>query len=67
MRWQKKIDGAICSDDDVTDDIILKDFGKIWGVGLKPRSPLPTHPLLMIVCVCGGKIGNKNVSLGPYT
>ena len=43
MRWQNIIEGAICSDDDVTDDVILKDFGKIFG-GLKPPSPPANVP-----------------------
>ena len=38
MRWQKIIEGAILSDDDITDDVTLKDFGKILG-GLKLPSP----------------------------
>ena len=44
MRWQKIIEGAILSDDDITDDVTLKDFGKILG-GLKPLSP-PANALL---------------------
>ena len=30
MRWQKIIEGAICSHNDVTDDVILKGFEKYW-------------------------------------
>ena len=31
VSWQKPIEGAICSDDDVTNDVILKGFSKILG------------------------------------
>ena len=40
VRWQKFIEGAICSYGDVTDDVILMGFGKILG-GAKPNPPAP--------------------------
>ena len=35
VRWQKIIEGAILSDDDITDDVTLMEFGKRLR-GLKP-------------------------------
>ena len=33
VGWPKHIAGAILCDDDITDDFIIKDFGKILGGG----------------------------------
>ena len=44
VRWQKIIEGAICSHDDVTDDVILKDLGKILGEAKAPKPPCQRTP-----------------------
>ena len=31
VRWQKIVEGAILSDSDISDDVILMGFGKILG------------------------------------
>ena len=48
VRWRNIIEGAILSDDDITHDVILMDFGKILGA-LKPPSP-PANALLGLKC-----------------